>query len=73
MPVPLGSFTREVVAALKTGPLCAKCIATRRFLTRFSVEHALNELRRSLVIDTSQPCRGCGTCRNAVTLEGQAA
>jgi hypothetical protein len=56
--MPQGSFTRELVAALKTGALCAKCIATRRFLTRFSLKQAINELRRSLVIDTPQPCHG---------------
>jgi hypothetical protein len=71
MPMPQESFTREVVAALKTGPLCAKWIATGRFRTRFSVEHALNELRRSWVIDTSEPCRSCGTRESAVTLEGE--
>ena len=50
----------DVVEELTGGPLCLKCIATRRRLTRVSVEEAVAKLRRSFVMNTLQPCRECG-------------
>ena len=58
---------RDIVEQLVEGPLCAKCIATRMHVTLFSVEHAISEMRRAFVIDTTQPCEGCGK-KKSITL-----
>jgi hypothetical protein len=60
----------EIVDELRRGPLCQKCLATRRRLTRFSVERAIAELRKTLVIDSSAPCGECGA-QSTVTLQGR--
>jgi hypothetical protein len=59
----------EIVEELRAGPLCPKCLATRRRLTLFSVERAITELRKTLVIDSDAPCRECGAQRT-ITLHG---
>ena len=50
----------DVVEELTGGPLCLKCIATRRRLTRVSVEEAVATLRHCAVMNTIEPCRECG-------------
>ena len=58
---------RDIAEQVVDGPLCTKCTATRMHVTLFSVEHAIGEMRRSFVIDTTQPCEGCGK-KNSITL-----
>ena len=65
LPLPL----REVTEELGDGPLCTRCLATRRGLTRTSVEDAIAALRRAFVVDTISPCVSCGG-RRTVSLHG---
>ena len=67
MSIPLP--VREVTEELGVGPLCTRCLATRRGLTRTSVEDAVVLLRRAFIVDTITPCVSCGG-RRTVSLHG---
>ena len=58
--MPRDWVAHDVVEELTGGPLCLKCIATRRRLTRVSVEEAVAALRHCSVMNTVEPCRECG-------------
>ena len=62
-----GSLAHEIVEELKDGPLCMKCIATRRRLTLVSVRQAVLRLRGAFLFDAIPPCGECGG-RHALTL-----
>ncbi len=51
---------RVVTDEITDGPICIKCIATARGLTRGRVEIAIASLRTTFLLDSVAPCHACG-------------
>ena len=59
---------QDLVDLLRDGPLCAKCIATRRQLTLYAVALAIASLHPDIVADSVVPCGQCCGSRGVAAL-----